>query len=107
MDGSTTVLSLTNWVDLPILDVGSGSNETVVESEEPESPLIAFLIYTLRSQTEMERLMAASVLTVLYRAGLTNKTRETAIGLLVIPLLVHMLDDPLGPPKSKDSFARR
>lgn len=49
--------------------------------------------------------MAASVLTVLYRAGLANKTRETAIGLLVIPLLVHMLDDPIGPPKSKDNFA--
>jgi hypothetical protein len=97
--------SLSNWVDLPSLDAGSGSNETVAESEEPESPLIAFLIYTLRSQTEMERLMAASVLTVLYRAGLTNKTRETAIGLLVIPLLVYMLDDPLGPPKSKDNFA--
>jgi hypothetical protein len=94
-----------SWADPPSLDIGAGSHEAVAESEEPESPLIAFLIYSLRSQTQMERLMAASVLTVLYRAGLTNKTRETAIGLLVIPLLVHMLDDPIGPSKFKDNFA--
>jgi hypothetical protein len=52
----------------------------------------------------MTRLMAASVLTVLYRAGLTHKTRETAIGLLVVPLLVQLLDDPVGPLKGKDSL---
>jgi len=49
-----------------------------------------------------ERLMAASVLTVLYRAGLTNKTRETAIGLLVVPLLVQMLDEDVHSSKPKD-----
>lgn len=96
--------SLPSWAD-SILDSRTELNEAVVESEEPESPLIAFLIYALRSQGAMERLMAASVLTVLYRAGLTNKTRETAIGLLVIPLLVHMLDDPVSPPKLRDTFA--
>jgi hypothetical protein len=53
----------------------------------------------------MERLVAASILTVLYRAGLTHKSRETAIGLLVVPLLVHMLDDIVLPPKSKDGQA--
>ena len=47
--------------------------------------------------------MAASVLTLLYRAGLTSKNRETAIGLLVVPLLVEMLEDLIPPPKSKDS----
>ena len=48
--------------------------------------------------------MAASVLTVLYRSGLTNKTRETAIGLLVVPLLVQMLED-ISPPSSKHQAA--
>ena len=96
--------SLQSWVDMTTVD-RTGSNEALGELEEPESPLIAFLIYTLRSQREMERLTAASVLTVLYRAGLANKTRETAIGLLVIPLLVHMLDDPIGAPKTRDNFA--
>jgi len=46
--------------------------------------------------------MAASVLTVLYRAGLTNKIRETPIGLLVVPLLVQMLDDVPAPSKGKE-----
>jgi hypothetical protein len=69
-----------------------------VEPEELESPLIAFLILLLRfrpldSQNSIERLTAASILTILYRAGLTHNTRETAIGLLAIPLLVRMLDD--------------
>ncbi|KAG0647989.1 hypothetical protein D0Z07_6018, partial [Hyphodiscus hymeniophilus] len=96
--------SVQSWTESSSLDIGKASNEIIGESEEPESPLVAFLIYILRSQREMERLMAASVLTVLYRAGLTNKTRETAIGLLVIPLLVHMLDDPIGPLKTKDNF---
>lgn len=93
-----------SWTDSLALDVGTPF-DTAIESEEPESPLIAYLILLLRSRREMERLMAASVLTVLYRAGLTNKTRETAIGLLVVPLLVHMLDDTIGPPKSRDNFA--
>lgn len=75
------------------------------ELEELESPLIAYLIYLLRTRSGVERLMATSVLTVLYRAGLTNKTRETAIGLLVVPLLVYMLDEDFSTSKTKDTFA--
>jgi len=48
--------------------------------------------------------MAASVLTIFYRAGLTSKARETYLGLLIVPLLVQMLDDPVSPPKWKDNF---
>ncbi|KAH8820459.1 armadillo-type protein [Xylogone sp. PMI_703] len=66
------------------------------DTEEPESPLISYLIYIIRSRAGIERLMAASVLTILYRAGLTHKSRDTAITLLVVPLLVHILDDDLG-----------
>jgi hypothetical protein len=98
--------SLPVWTDSPNLDLGIGANESpVTDSTELESPLIAYLIYLLRSRDSIERLMAASVLTVLYRAGLTSKTRETAIGFLVIPLLVQMLDDAVPPPKTKDPFA--
>jgi hypothetical protein len=98
--------SLPSWSDSPSLDSGATSQDSsATDSEEPESPLIAYLIYSLRSRSGMERLMAASVLTVLYRAGLTNKTRETAIGLLVVPLLVHLLDDDVVvQPGSKDTF---
>jgi armadillo repeat-containing protein 8 len=63
------------------------------ESNEPESPLIPYLIWLTRSTSLLERLMAASVLTVLYRAGLTDKSRETALGLLIVPVLVQLLRD--------------
>lgn len=64
-------------------------------SDEPESALIAYLIWLTRSTKDNERLMAASVLTVLYRAGLTYKSRETALGLLIVPVLVQLLDEDL------------
>jgi len=95
--------SMPSWSDSPIHESGLISQDSPKSySEEPESPFIAYLIYALRTRSGMERLMAASVLTVLYRAGLTNKTRETTIGLLVVPLLVQMLDDVPAPPKGKE-----
>ena len=94
-----------NWADSPSLDSALSHDSSPAEPEETESPLIAYLILFLRSHLGMERLMAASILTVLYRAGLTHKSRETVIGLLVVPLLVHMLDDIVLPPKGKDGQA--
>lgn len=98
--------SIPGWGDSP----GPGSelpSQPVPEAdlEEPENPLIAYLIFTLRHRSDMERLMAASVLTILYRAGLTSKTRETTIGLLVVPLLVQLLDDNFNLESGKDKFA--
>ncbi|KAI6715547.1 hypothetical protein JHW43_001900 [Diplocarpon mali] len=85
--------ALPSW-ESSSLDSGLATHGlSAVDSEEPESPLIAYLILLLKSRAGLERLVAASVLTVLYRAGLTNKTRETALGLLVIPLLVQMLGE--------------
>lgn len=97
--------TIPNWGDSAGLETGTVEDISPIDSEEAESPLIPHLILTVRTKRGMERLMAASVLTVLYRAGLTNKTRETYIGLLVIPLLVQMLDDNLGPSKGKDTLA--
>lgn len=98
--------SLPNWTDSISPDGRALPNDSSsTDSEEPESPLIAYLIYLLRTRSGLDRLMAASVLTVLYRAGLTNKTRETAIGLLVVPLLVNMLDEEFFPSNTKDAFA--
>lgn len=61
------------------------------ETEEPESPLIPWLINLVRTSHGMERLMAASVLTSMYKAGFANRSRESAMGLLIVPLLVQML----------------
>jgi armadillo repeat-containing protein 8 len=98
--------SLPSWGDSSSLEPGPISPGTSIsDPEEPESPLIAYLILALRTRSGKERLTAASVLTVLYRAGLTNKSRETTIGLLVVPLLVQMLDEIASPLKRKDNLA--
>ncbi|KAI9674322.1 MAG: hypothetical protein M1829_003723 [Trizodia sp. TS-e1964] len=62
-------------------------------SAEDESPVVAWLIHICREQSEITRLMAAALITRLYRAGLVSKKRETAIALLIVPLLVQMLDE--------------
>lgn len=64
------------------------------EIDEVESPLIPWLVYLVRSCGERERLMAASILASLIKAGVANKAaRETSLGLLVVPLLVQMMDE--------------
>ena len=61
--------------------------------EERESPMVPWLISLVRSSSGLERLMAASVLTSLFKAGFASKSREAAMALLVIPLLLRMLDE--------------
>lgn len=60
--------------------------------EDDENPLIAWLIYIVRAESGLTRLMAAWVLAIFYRVGLANRRRETGFALLLIPLLVRMLD---------------
>ncbi|CAH0032021.1 unnamed protein product [Clonostachys rhizophaga] len=62
------------------------------EPDEMESPLIPWLVHLVRTRTDYERLVAASVLTSLYKADLGSKAvREMSLGLLVIPILVEMM----------------
>lgn len=63
-----------------------------IDDDEDESPLIAWLIFVARSENGITRLMAASVLAIFYRHGLTYKRRETGFAFLLVPLLVQMLD---------------
>jgi hypothetical protein len=69
--------------------------------KEEESPLIAWLIYLTRGEHDITRLLAATLLTVLYRAGLASKKREMALALLIVPLLVGMLDEDATPLRSR------
>ena len=64
-------------------------------AEDVESPLIAWLIYVVRAEKGMTRLVAVWVLAILYRCGLTSRRRETGFALLLVPLLVRMLDKDL------------
>ncbi|KAI0011733.1 ARM repeat-containing protein [Xylariaceae sp. FL0662B] len=63
------------------------------ETEEPESPLIPWLIHLIRSRGGNEMLMAASILTSLFKAGFAYKTREASLSLLVVPALLSMLKE--------------
>ncbi|KFX97777.1 hypothetical protein V490_02624 [Pseudogymnoascus sp. VKM F-3557] len=72
-------------------ELASASN-SVGDAEEPETPLVPYLIWLTRSSTDIGRLMAAYLLAGLYRAGVTTKSRETSIGLLIIPVLVGLLE---------------
>lgn len=84
------IASSLNW-DTSQADVVGANAEGVIE--ETESPLIPWLIYTVRSAQGMERIMAASVLTSLHRAGLANKSREAYMGHLIVPILLQTLED--------------
>lgn len=100
------------WSRSPSSETGIIPQENAsAEPNENESPLIPYLIWLTRSTTHLERLMAASVLTVLYRAGLTDKSRETALGLLIVPVLVQLLRDETAEVRSDEeaslTFAER
>ncbi|POS84407.1 hypothetical protein EPUL_003985, partial [Erysiphe pulchra] len=83
-----------SWGDPSLIEIEPNSQANITtESEEPESHLITYLILVIRLRSGLERLMAASILAALYRAGLTLKRREIDIGLLTIPLLLQMLDE--------------
>jgi hypothetical protein len=94
-----------NWGDFGVGDTANSSDTPTSETEEPESPLIPYLLVLSRAKSGMAGLMAASVLAILYRAGLTKKARETDISLSVVPRLVKMLDDSILPAKGKDYLA--
>lgn len=87
----------TNWISSPLnwdttrIDTFGSSAEG--EVEEPESPLVPWLIYTVASSADMERIMAASVLTSVFKTGFSNRFREACIGQTVISLLLQMLQD--------------
>lgn len=57
-----------------------------------ESPLVAWLIYVIRTFDEITGLMATWLLAKLYHLELVKQDRETSVALLVIPSIVRMLD---------------
>ena len=61
-------------------------------NEEEESPLIAWLVYLLRAESGMGRLMASRLLVALFALGLTKKSRASMFCMLLVPLLIKMLD---------------
>ncbi|KAK2879558.1 hypothetical protein FQN49_000751 [Arthroderma sp. PD_2] len=60
--------------------------------EEPESVLVSWLLYVARADRGYVRLMAARILSTLFRHQLLKKHRVPMLGFLLVPLLVRMLD---------------
>lgn len=67
-------------------------SEDSVPAIDVECPAIPWLVHLVRTLGDYERLVAASVLTALFRAGLgTMSLREKSLGLLVVPILLQMI----------------
>ncbi|KAL3477950.1 armadillo-type protein [Aspergillus californicus] len=60
--------------------------------EEDENPVIPWLLYIVRSESGMARLMAARFVTVLFRLNFTKKHRVSMLCYLLVPNLIRMLD---------------
>lgn len=75
------------------------------ETEEPESPLIPYLIHLSRSSDDdMVRLMAIAVLVPLMKAGFAAKSaRESSLTLFVVPTLLQLMRDHLDKQCQSDS----
>ncbi|KAH6848338.1 armadillo-type protein [Chaetomium sp. MPI-CAGE-AT-0009] len=68
----------------------SGEDE---EADEPESPLVPWLIHLARSTEGLERAMAVSLVTSLFKAGFACPEREQALAVLVVPLLGQLMKE--------------
>lgn len=75
----------------PPLSLGKADRDEPA-NEEDESPAIAWLVYLVRNNTGITRLMAAKLLISLFRQGLAKQSRTTMFGMLLVPLLLRMLD---------------
>ncbi|KAI0798809.1 armadillo repeat protein [Xylaria sp. FL0064] len=64
-----------------------------VDVADVETPLVPWLIHLVRTRHGSEVLMAASVLTSLFKTGFSYKAREASMGLLVVPVLLGLLED--------------
>jgi hypothetical protein len=60
--------------------------------EEDENSIVPWLLCIIRSEGGMVRLMAARLVTVLFRLGLAKKHRVPMFSYLLVPILIRMLD---------------
>ncbi|KAL1987530.1 hypothetical protein VTN96DRAFT_3457 [Rasamsonia emersonii] len=67
---------------------------TYLESapDEEENAIVPWLLHVIRAESGMTRLMAARLLTVLFRLGLAKEHRIPMLSYLLIPVLIRMFD---------------
>lgn len=64
----------------------------VSSAEEDENTIVPWLLCILRAENGMVRLMAARLVTVLFRLGFAKKHRSSVFSFLLIPILIRMLE---------------
>lgn len=69
----------------------TASTPTGEPEADEESPFIPWLIHLVRSTRGLDRVMAASVLASLFKAGFADAEREPMIAALVVPVLCRLL----------------
>lgn len=83
----------------------SQSQDFGLMGEEESPAMVVWLTHMAKTAPEVTGLMAAWLLAILYRQGLTRRGRETTFAFLLIPKLVRMLDKDLKiSPESQDSL---
>jgi hypothetical protein len=75
------------------VDPGRGEVDDDEAADEPESPLIPWLIQLVRTTDGLERVMAASLLASLFKAGFASPERDQVLAVLVVPLLYRVLSE--------------
>lgn len=79
-----------SFLTTPLSAIDTSSNGGSAEDEE--NALISWLIYLVRAESGMIRLMAARLVIVYFRLGFIKKQRVSMLSYLLVPLLVRMLD---------------
>ena len=71
--------------------------------EEDENSIVPWLLCLIRMEGGMVRLMAARLVTVLFRLGLAKKHRVPMFSYLLVPILIRMLDKDYQLPQENGS----
>lgn len=61
-------------------------------SDDDENAVVPWLLYLVRAESDMVRLMAARLVTALFRLGFAKRYRVSMFSVLLIPVLIRMLD---------------
>ncbi|KAH8704204.1 armadillo repeat protein [Talaromyces proteolyticus] len=87
--------ALTNFP--PLLPMGSFHKRSLSfletsSSDEEENAIVPWLLHLVRTESGMSRVMAARLVTALFRLGFAKKRRIPMFSYLVIPILLRMLE---------------
>lgn len=104
-------------VNFPPLGSGSSQSKHGIFNEslpffgapaavEDESALVSWLFHVARTEVGLTRVIAARLITTLFRLGLAKKQRVSMMAYLLVPLLLRMLDKDFEVPGDTDTDSK-